>query len=487
MRLKRHDVMGVYRFTKRMFARDIAVISAVMLAASSIFFLNSRQLIPQVPATTFAVFALAALYAALDKGSAPLFAISGLFSALAALSHPLGSVVFFAASLICLCRKRLFNRNYALYVTVFIALLLPYIFYVTSNLGEYRTQVSVVTGQIYDEQNILLNMLDEIPVRFFKLSPVRYLFEKGEIAGVVTSKYVYNLKWLARNLDLKVYACSISSAGLFLLSFIYIGLKRRRSKSESELFLITAVFFLVLGLHPNKYPAYIYVVSPYIAICLAIWIRDLYAGIVKRRLISFIASAAVLLFILALILSNLVFIYKAVSNKRFEDYSLYMDKVRSYIPSDSVVAGPAYFWPGMQKDNSFISTNEIVYRLDSLLREEEGSRPFFSLPESRQEALISRILMDYKIRYFLLTCHEPEEITEAPGLAGGEGYPLTKALRKYLFYNAEKEADFLRKNYYRGESEAADFDKERYNPPPGTGFYNVTAEYQNSLKVYKLK
>lgn len=154
------------------------------------------------------------------------------------------------------------------------------------------------------------------------------------------------------------------------------------------------------------------------------------------------------------------------------------------MPVGSVVAGPAYFWLGMRGNHGFISASQIVYEVDAVMRSSKGRVKFESLPDAEQEEVIKKILASHKIEYVIMTCHPWEDITEVPALAAG----VTAALRRYLFYNARKEKDLLRSNYYGGMPLPAHFEDEVYEPPAGSGgFSNVSEEYQKSLKVYRLR
>ncbi|MDD5496783.1 MAG: glycosyltransferase family 39 protein, partial [Candidatus Omnitrophica bacterium] len=214
----------LYLLALKMFDRITAFASVILLASSRIFFLNCRQLIPQVPAAAFALMSLLAFYKAREGGAKLFFAASGLLAGLATLSHPTGLGVFLIAAILFLYH-RVSIKSYLIYLTFFFITISPYLLYVILNLPEYLAQMKIIANDMYSGQSFLLNILDEIPVRYFKLPPFR----------VGPGRYIESLAWLGKNLDLRVYAASVASAAVFLLSFFYLTFKKNKSAQEKEL------------------------------------------------------------------------------------------------------------------------------------------------------------------------------------------------------------------------------------------------------------
>lgn len=471
-------LIGVYLLARRMFNERIALYSFALLASSYIFLHNSRQLIPQVPTTMFAVMAFLLFYMARDRRSRLFFAASGVSAGLAYLSHPLGagvSMIIIALSLY----DRLSIRDILLFIVGLLIAVLPFIVYVMGDIQEYISQTAIQLKEMYPQQPLWLNVLDEIPQRYFRLPPLKDAF----VSMGGTGAYFTALKHMVKNLDLRIYLCGVIGPASYLLALAWLAVKRNKSGRERELFLLTAVYALLLSLHPNKFGPYIYVVSPFMSICLALLIDGLSEKDLLIRKLSYKGALAFLL-VFVLSASNLAFVYKELTTKKVPAYSPFLNRVKEYIPKGACVAGPVYFWLGLNKDYSYVSANAIEYAVASELAEKGGGVKFAQLSKEAQGSMIKEVFARYNIRYCLITCHNWDSITEGPGLAAGFG----EALKSYLFYNAEKKADFLNENYYPGRAEARTREDELYFPPHDSiGFNNVSSEYQNSLKIYKLK
>lgn len=469
---------AAYLLARRMFNERMALYSLIFLASNYIFLHNSRQLIPQVPSTMFVVIALLLFYTASGGRSGLFSALSGFSAALAYLSHPVGSGITLAIIILFLYRKAP-ARDIFLFVCGLFVVILPYLVYILQDPGEYLMQTSIIVKEMYPQQPLWLSIVDEIPQRYFRLPPLKDAFVG--LGG--TGAYFTNLKHMVKNLDLRIYLCGIIGPVSYLLSLIWLGFKKPKSGIEKELFLLTAVYAVLLSLHPNKFGPYIYIISPFMSICLALLVDNLsWQDLLKKR---WSHRGALAFFIAALFLaSNLAFIYKELNTMKVAGYLPFIARVKEHIPEGACVAGPTYFWIGMHKDYRFVSANEIEYEADKMLREGRGGAKFSRLPTAEQDDMIKAILARHNVSYCLITCHNWDQITEGPGLADGFG----GALRRYLFYNAEKRADFLKENYYPGRPEAAGFQDEIYFPPHDSmGFYNVSSEYQNSLKIYRLR
>lgn len=157
-----------------------------------------------------------------------------------------------------------------------------------------------------------------------------------------------------------------------------------------------------------------------------------------------------------------------------------MSYIERCIPKGSTVAGPVYFWPAMYRDYRYISAHEMMYMIDKIMRKRGCNTILRFIPEETQREIFETALDHYKIQYFLLTTHSWEDIVEACGMSDGTG----DILRRYVFDNAEKKLDLLRSEYYPGLPEAKTLKDEVWYPP--SGFDNVGAEYQKSLRIYKL-
>jgi len=469
---------GAYLLAGRMFNKRIALYSFLLLASSYVFIHNSRQLIPQVPCAMFVVIAALLFYTAAEKKSRLLYAASGLSAGLAYLSHPLGLGISFIIIILSVYNK-ISIGNILSFLGGLVVSLAPYAVYVLSDFQEYMRQASEILYKMYPQQPMWLSILDEIPQRYFGLPPLKNAF-KG-LGG--TGDYFTNLKHMVKNFDLRIYLCGIIAPASYLLSIIWLAVKKDKARRAKELLLLTAVYAALLSLHPNKFGPYIYVISPFASICLALLIDDLSR---KDLLEKKISRKGILAFLLVTVFltSNLALVYKELTTKKVPGYLSFIDRVKARIPKGSCVAGPVYFWIGMNKDYRYLSANEIEYKVDMELAEKGGRVKFALLSKEVQGAMIKKILSGYGIQYCLITCHNWDSVTEGPGLADGFG----EALKRYLFYNAEKETDFLKENYYPGRAEAKTQKDELYFPPHDSiGFNNVSSEYQNSLKIYKIK
>jgi len=474
-------LFGIYSLAKRLFDEKTALYSIALLASCYIFFHNSRQVMPQVPAALFSTMALLVFYTARDKKLNLLFILSGIFTAFAYLSHPTGLGVFFIITAL-FFYKKIPSRFYLLYLSGVFLAILPYIVYVAANFQEYMRQMSFILKDFYPRQNVFLNMLDEVPVRYFGLPPIKTIFIAKTIGHNISNEYFSSIKWGMTHLDPRFVFCEMAAKAPLILSLVYVGFKKFKSEGLKDLFLITLLYVLFMSFHPNKFGPYIYLVVPYLVICLSVFLRDFAEkGPVSRN--TGIKRAIAALVMAAFLLSNLTLIYKELVSKKVSSYSRFIGEASGYIPKGSTVAAPAYFWIGMHKDYNFISANQVVYEIEEILRKEYAGAKLIDLPVNEQDALVKKVLGRHKIQYLLMTWHYWEGITEASTLAEGAG----NALRRYLFYNAEKEKDYVRSNYYPDMPQAARFEDEVYEPPAGNSFNNVSEEYQKSLKIYRVK
>lgn len=474
-------LIGTYLLAGMMFNRRVALISVLSIASSSIFFLNSRQILPQIPAATFGVLAILFFYIACSREPGFRFIISGVLAGLSYLSHPTGLGIAIIITFL-FWKKKIRLRGFLLYIAGLLFSISPYLVYIFRNFQEYIRQTDIVLNGFYIQRSLAFSILDEIPIRYLGLPSFSKIFEKINMNGILISRYIYDWKWFLTNLNLKIYL--VRSAGLicFLISTAYLMIQKIKTKGERELLFIIGIYMFLLSLHPNKFPVYLYVMMPYFGICLSLMIDKLMIGldghIIRPRSfkIMFLMVVVILYFS-----SNAIFIYKDLSSSKRRPYASFIEKVKSYIPKGSIVTGSIYFWPGLYKDYKFISVNQIVYETDKILREEKNGLTFVELSPAEQEKLIKAVLSRHEIEYILLTCHGLDGLTEAPGLARKMG----QKIRPYLFNHAEKKADFLRENYYKGVPEAKRFEEEVFYPR-GTTFDNIESEYQNSLKIYKL-
>lgn len=67
------------------------------------------------------------------------------------------------------------------------------------------------------------------------------------------------------------------------------------------------------------------------------------------------------------------------------------------------------------------------------------------------------------------------------------GKRTSKNIGKYLFNNSVKEMDYLKKNYYKNSPKQKFSEEEFCYPLIGVGFNNVSSDYQNSLKIYRIR
>lgn len=448
-----------YRLAKKLFDERRALYSAALLASCYIFFHNSRQVMPQVPAALFSVAALLAFYTAVEKRSNPLFIFAGFLTALAYLSHPTGLGMFFIISALFFYKKTPF-RFYLPYLAGVFFTCLPYIVYVAVNFQEYVRQTNFILKGLYPQQNIFFSMLDEIPVRYFGLPPVKTLFSYITRENKLYNAYFQSIWWNFTNLDMRIYFCEIASRSPFILAFVYLIFRKIRMEGRKDLLLITALYIFLMSFHPNKFGPYIFLILPFLAMCLSVSYCDLAEGRALSKKMR-ARYAAGLLLLWAFMSSNLVLIYKELTSKNIGSYGGYIAEVSARIPKGSTVVAPVYFWAGMHRDYDFISANQIVYEIDGVMRDENGGAKFESLPAAEQENILKRIFTRHKIRYVFMTCHLWEDITEVPALAAGTG----AALERYLSRNSSREKDSIKQ----------------------AGFSNVSEEYQKSLAVYRLR
>jgi uncharacterized membrane protein len=472
----------VYSLAKKLFDEKTALYSIISLAACYIFFHNSRQVMPYVPAALFSVMALLVFYAAKEKNPGSLFVLSGFLTALAYLSHPTGIGIFFVIIALFLYKK-IPARFFWLYLTGMVFTAFPYIVYVAANFQEYLRQTNFILKGLYPQQNIFLNILDEIPVRYFGLPHLKNVFETRVINNNICNEYFYLIKWCATSLDLRVYFCEVMAKAPLILSLVYLCFKKNKTEGQRDLFLITILCVLIESFHPNKFGPYIYLAAPFLTMCLSVSYRELMKKDATPKKYNMKRAAAILL-LAAFLSSNFIFIYKELTSKKIRGYEGYIGEISSFIPKGSTVAAPVYFWLGMHKYYDFVSANEIVYEIDKIMKTEWKGIVFESLPVKKQEGVIKMVLARHKIQYCLITCHYWEDITEVPGPAVGAG----RALRRHLFYSADKEKDYLRLNFYKDAPRVIRFEDETYEPPAGSGgFNNVSEEYQKSLKIYRVK
>jgi 4-amino-4-deoxy-L-arabinose transferase-like glycosyltransferase len=95
----------LYLLCRKLFDENTAGWAVALLAASYIFFHNSRQLIPQVPASMFSMMSLVLFCNARDKRRSLVLAASGVAAGLAYLSHPLGLVALLSIAIILFLNK----------------------------------------------------------------------------------------------------------------------------------------------------------------------------------------------------------------------------------------------------------------------------------------------------------------------------------------------------------------------------------------------
>jgi hypothetical protein len=398
------------------------------------------------------------------------------------LSHPTGMAISIIITILLIFYNRSFFQLF-LYMLGLLLSVGPYMAYILLNFQEYARQMGLIFKEFYYAQPIFLNILDEIPVRYFGLPPVRNIFNNIWVDGRLVNRYIYDLNWLISNVNLNIYFARMSGQIILFASFAALIIKKFKTKSEFFLLFIISVFIISMSVHPNKFPAYLYEMVPYFGICLSLPTDRLIAGFSARGMKPDMFKTIFFAMILILYFSaNAAFIYKDLSSGKRQPYAGFIEKVKSYIPPGSSVAGPIYFWPGLYKDYSYISVNQIMYEADKILRDEKNGLRFEKLTFAGQEELIGTILSRHGIEYMLLTCHRLDELTEAPGLAKEMG----EGIRSYLTNHTEKRADFLRANYYKDLPEAGRFEEEVYYPS-GATFDNPASEYQNSLKIYKIK
>jgi len=127
---------ALYFLACKMFSKKIAFFSVLFLAASHIFFINSRQVMPQIPATLFAVLATLFFYLGREKPSKFFFIFSGIFAALAYLAHPTGLGVFIALGFLFLY-ERAAVKYFAWYALSAFIIVLPYLSYVLLNFPDF--------------------------------------------------------------------------------------------------------------------------------------------------------------------------------------------------------------------------------------------------------------------------------------------------------------------------------------------------------------
>lgn len=467
-------LLALYSLSLKLFDKRTAILTVLLLASSRIFFMNARQLIPQVSTAFFALTAILLFYAASEKKKKSFFVYAGVSAGLAVLSHPTGAGVVMAIAALCLYKK-VYIKNTLIFFAALAAAVFPYLLYVADNFQEYSKQTGIVIKQIYHAQPVLLNMLDEFPVRYFSFPPLRDAFKSSE-GAVFRNDYLDKIRWMFTGMDLRVYFCKVAGTTLFLFSLFYLLFKKGKSHTEKELFIISFVYTAFLSLHPNKFNAYIYIISPYLAMCLAIFFRDL---VFRQAIIKTAAIIMAALFFAA----NYAFIYKELNPKKYIPYFTFINNTAKNIPQGAVVAGPLYFWLGFDKSYKFISANEVIYIAEKMFSKDAGAKRFNGLPPEERLAVIRKIFEDCGIEYVLLTRHSWEGLTEAAMSAEG----FTLSLRKYLYNEGSKETDLLRDNYYKNIPAAKTFEEELYDAPADMPYHNSNCEYQNTLKIYRLR
>ncbi len=472
-------LISSYLLVLRLFNRKVALVALAFLAANHLFFLNARQVMPQVFTAMFGIIALLLFYIAIEKESKTAFALCGLSAGLAYLSHPTGLGVAVIVAIL-FFYKKVPLKYFFLYIAILALTLLPYAIYVTVNLQEYIRQMHIGLEEMYRIQPLPFRILDEIPVRYFFLPNLRDAFENEIVNGAVVNKYADKIKWLAANLNSKVYIAQVSGTICLIIALAYLLFKRRKSRSEKDIVLITFAYMVFLSILPNKFNAYLYVISPYLTTCLVVSLFSLFKN--SGRVKSYLKKATAIILALLFLSSNLIFIYKTLTSPKIKSYDSFIKNVTDVVPKGSVIAGPVYFWPGLQRDYHFISANQIIYETDEVLRDRKNGMRFEDLSRDEQDVVVREALARHDIRYVLLTCHRWEYLTEAFTLA----VDFSRGLRHYLFYNGTKRLDVLKKIYYEARPEAGSFEEEAYTTPAGVGYNNVSEEYQNSLKIYEL-
>lgn len=465
-------IFFLYIFAVRVSDKRTGIYSALFCASSFIFFHNSRQIMPQVPAALFSVLAFLCFDIARERQKYIFFISTAFFAALAYLSHPIGLGTFFIIAVLFYLRKIPIKFLF-IYFAVFVITMLPYWIYVLLNIQEYARQTSMILKQVYRSQPAILNILDEIPVRYFGFPPLRTLYQSASPGSGAANAYLDRLKWMIGYLDLRIMACEMIRSALLILPLLYLGIKKGRTAGEKTILTISGLYLILMSFHPNKFPVYIYILIPYFSVCLALLVNDM------RK-----SKIFVIILLSVFVLTNAGFIYRELFSGKIGRYEESISEIRKSIPPGSVVAGPVYFWPGLYRDYKFVSVNEIVYRIDRLLKESAGGSGFTALEQNERDLLIDKALKQKSVEYVLLTTHYWDGLTEAPGLAAGLG----EDVRRYLFNNSQKILDLLRVYYYPGLPETGVFADEVYGQPLGRpGFQNVSEEYQKSLKIYRLK
>jgi len=259
-----------------------------------------------------------------------------------------------------------------------------------------------------------------------------------------------------------------------------MSFKKAKTSNDKNLLVITLVFMGLMSIHPNKFRPYIYMATPFFAVCLAVVLHAAFSG--SRSSARLLAWGRRIFWSGCLIVffaGNILFSFKQIASPRVQPYLPFIKNIEAYIPRGTVVAGPRYFWPAMRKDHIFISSDQIVYEVDEIAKE-RGIK-FDTLPEAEQDRILSDVLKIHNVGAVLLTCHNWNELASFRVTSTQIG----ETVRRYLFNTAEKKSDFLRTLYYPEARESDNYRDELYFPPDG--FYNVGAEFQNSLKVYVLR
>ena len=209
----------LYILASRILNKKIGLYSALFCASSFIFFHNSRQIMPQVPAALFSILAFLCFDITREK-KRPVFIIAaGIFAAMSYLSHPIGLGTFFIIIALSYLAK-LPIRFLFIYLSAFTITISPYWAYVMMNFQEYSRQTSTILKDVYQNQPLIFNILDEIPVRYFGLPPFRTLYETVNFNGNCVNTYIYRVKWMFEYLDLRIMFCEIGRAILFILHLV---------------------------------------------------------------------------------------------------------------------------------------------------------------------------------------------------------------------------------------------------------------------------
>ncbi|MBF0275993.1 MAG: hypothetical protein HQK84_12250 [Nitrospinae bacterium] len=319
-------------------------------------------------------------------------------------------------------------------------------------------------------------MFNEIPVRYFGLSNINNIFDIG------LSGYLIKVWYKLTHIDLRIYACEVISSVVILTSLASLGIKKAKSKFEKELFYIIVIYMLLLSIHPNKFIPYLYVIMPYFAICIALYGNKALFNTAQNDMQVRIKKNFAGLLVTMFIVSGIAFSFKSVSSNKITNYDKFIKKVVQYIPENTTVVGPKYYWPGMYKKYHFISSEQFIYEVEKVMTDTHKKDTLFqSLSLEERKRIVKKAFKNIGAEYVLYTWHSWSKISAFPRYVEGSD----DVIRKYVFYHSDKLVDFLKIKYYPNRKEANKYEDEVYLSP--RGFDNVGAEYQHSLKIYKLK